>query len=87
LAALQDIEGSVEDVDTRTDQLEAAVPDLDGRVTETERHVARLRTAVLEEEQPCPNCSGGHITLTGGVIDPNRLVCDQCDYEESTAIQ
>jgi ribosomal protein S27AE len=42
---------------------------------------------VLEEEQPCPNCSGGHITLTGGVIDPNRLVCDQCDYEESTAIQ
>jgi hypothetical protein len=81
------LEELVEDIDTRTDQIESRLPGLETRTSETERHVARLRTAVFDEKQPCPNCNRGHITLQSNVIDPIKVVCNHCDYEEKPAIR
>lgn len=86
VSSLEEMAELVDDIDARTNQVESRLPDLENRALETARHVTRLRTAMFDEEQPCPNCNHGHITLKSDFIDPVKIVCDHCNYEEETAL-
>lgn len=87
---VNDLELVQDDIDAherQLDQLKSTTATVRDRLDRQERHEARLRAAVFDEPQPCPACEGGQISQTGGVVNPHKLVCDQCDFAEQTSIQ